>query len=187
MNETTASATNAKIAKHMTDTFGLPKYEMPKMEIPAEFREITDKGVAHARDACAKAKVASEEAADLFKNTYATVANAATDYNLKLIEIFRTNTRAAFDHVHELLGGRSLSSCRPRTYASNTISFPHRIRIFARSLRRWRLRLPSQLSHTCQRPSTGPLDRKCPIRRQTNSFQNNDPLSKSVRTVGGRQ
>jgi phasin len=109
MNETTTSATNAKIAKHMTDTFGLPKYEMPKMEIPAEFREITDKGVAHARDACAKAKVASEEAADLFKNTYATVANAATDYNLKLIEIFRTNTRAAFDHVHELLGVKSPS------------------------------------------------------------------------------
>lgn len=109
MNETTASATNAKIAKRMTDTFGLPKYEMPKMEIPAEFREITDKGVAHARDACAKAKVASEEAADLFKNTYATVANAATDYNLKLIEIFRTNTRAAFDHVHELLGVKSPS------------------------------------------------------------------------------
>ena len=109
MNETTASATNAKIAKHMTDTFGLPKYEMPKMEIPAEFREITDKGVAHARDACAKAKVASEEAADLLKNTYATVANAATDYNLKLIEIFRTNTRAAFDHVHELLGVKSPS------------------------------------------------------------------------------
>jgi phasin len=109
MNETTTSATNAKIAKHMTDTFGLPKYEMPKMEIPAEFREITDKGVAHARDACAKAKVASEEAADLCKNTYATVANAATDYNLKLIEIFRTNTRAAFDHVHELLGVKSPS------------------------------------------------------------------------------
>ena len=109
MNETPASATNAKIAKRMTDTFGLPKYEMPKMEIPAEFREITDKGVAHARDACAKAKVASEEAADLFKNTYATVANAATDYNLKLIEIFRTNTRAAFDHAHELLGVKSPS------------------------------------------------------------------------------
>ncbi|MGB8485208.1 MAG: phasin family protein [Xanthobacteraceae bacterium] len=109
MNETPASATNAKIAKRMTDTFGLPKYEMPKMEIPAEFREITDKGVAHARDACAKARVASEEAADLFKNTYATAANAATDYNLKLIEIFRTNTRAAFDHVHELLGVKSPS------------------------------------------------------------------------------
>ena len=109
MNETTTSAANAKIARQMTDTLGLPKYEMPKMEMPGEFREITDKGVAHARDACAKAKVASEEAADLFKNTYATVANAATDYNLKLIEIFRTNTRAAFDHVHELLGVKSPS------------------------------------------------------------------------------
>ena len=109
MNETTTSAANAKIARQMTDTLGLPKYEMPKMEMPAEFREITDKGVASARDTCAKAKVASEEAADLFKNTYATVANAATDYNLKLIEIFRTNTRAAFDHVHELLGVKSQS------------------------------------------------------------------------------
>jgi len=109
MNETTTSAANAKIARQMTDTLGLPKYEMPKMEMPGEFREITDKGVASARDTCAKAKVASEEAADLFKNTYATVANAATDYNLKLIEIFRTNTRAAFDHVHELLGVKSPS------------------------------------------------------------------------------
>ena len=109
MNETTTGATTAKTAKHMSDSFGLPKYEMPKMEVPAEFLEMTDKGIAHARDTYAKAKVASEEAADLFKNTYATVANAATDYNLKLIEIFRTNTRAAFDHVHELLGVKSPS------------------------------------------------------------------------------
>ena len=109
MNETTTRATNAKIAKHINDPFGMLNYDMPKMEVPAQFREMTDKGVAYARDTCAKAKVASEEAADLFKNTYATVANAATDYNLKLIEIFRTNTRAAFDHVHELLGVKSPS------------------------------------------------------------------------------
>jgi phasin len=108
MNEATSSNANAKIAKHMTDTFGLPN-EMPKMEIPGEFHEITDKGVAHARDTCAKAKVASEEAADLLKNTYATVAKATTDYNLKLIEIARTNTRAAFDYAHELLGVKSPS------------------------------------------------------------------------------
>jgi phasin len=109
MNEATSGNANAKIAKHMTDTFGLPKYEMPKMEIPGEFREITDKAVAHARDTCVKAKVASEEAADLLKNTYATVAKATTDYNLKLIEFARTNTRAAFDYAHELLGVKSPS------------------------------------------------------------------------------
>jgi hypothetical protein len=37
MNETTTGATKAKTAKHMTDSFGLPKYEMPKMEVPAKF------------------------------------------------------------------------------------------------------------------------------------------------------
>ena len=109
MNETTTGATTAKTAKHMSDSFGLPKYEMPKMEVPAEFREMTDKGVAHARDTYAKAKVASEEAADLLENTYSTVAKGVTDYNLKLIEIARTNTRTAFDYVHELLGVKSPS------------------------------------------------------------------------------
>ena len=109
MNETTTGATTAKTAKHMSDSFGLPRYEMPKMEVPAEFREMTDKGVAHARDTYAKAKVASEEAADLLENTYSTVAKGVTDYNLKLIEIARTNTRTAFDYVHELLGVKSPS------------------------------------------------------------------------------
>ena len=109
MNETTTGATTAKTAKHMSDSFGLPRYEMPKMEVPAEFREMTDKGVAHARDTYAKAKVASEEAADLLENTYSTVAKGVTDYNLKLIEIARTNTRTAFDYVRELLGVKSPS------------------------------------------------------------------------------
>ena len=109
MNETTAAATKAKTAKHPSDSFGLPKYEMPKMEVPAEFREMTDKGVAHARDIYAKAMVASEEAADLLENTYATVAKGTADYNRKLIQIARTNTRAAFDYAHELLGVKSPS------------------------------------------------------------------------------
>ena len=53
--------------------------------------------------------MASEEAADLLENTYATVGKGATDYNLKLIEFACTNTRAAFDYVHDLLGAKSPS------------------------------------------------------------------------------
>ena len=53
--------------------------------------------------------MASEEAADLLENTYATAAKGATDYNLKLIEIARTNTRAAFDYAHELWSVKSPS------------------------------------------------------------------------------
>jgi phasin len=119
MTETTTTATKAKTAKHVASSFGLPDYgipnfEMPKfdmsnMEMPEAFREMTQKSVAHAKDTYAKAKMASEEAADLLQKTYATVAKGATDYNLKLIEIARANTRAAFDYANELLGVKSPS------------------------------------------------------------------------------
>src|SRR6201993_3239319 len=119
MTKTTAAATKAKTAKHVASSFGLPDYgipnfEMPKfdlsnMEMPEAFRGMTEKGVAHAKDTYAKVKVASEEAGDLLQATYATVAKGTTDYNLKLIEITRANTRAAFDYAHELLGVKSPS------------------------------------------------------------------------------
>ena len=70
---------------------------------------MAEKGVEHTRDAYTKAKVASEEAVDLFENTYEAAAKRATDYNRKLIAIVRSNTRAAFDNVHELLGAKSPS------------------------------------------------------------------------------
>ena len=116
---TTTAASKAKTTKHVASSFslpdyGIPNFEMPKfdmsnMEMPEAFREMAEQGAAHARDTYAKAKVASEEAADLLQKTYATAAKGATDYNLKLIEIARTNTRTAFDYAHELLGVRSPS------------------------------------------------------------------------------
>jgi phasin len=121
MNETTTNATTPKAekrtgdpSKRAADPFELSraamsKFEMPKIEVPAEFREITDKGVAQAKDACSKARVASDEAADMLKTAYATVAKGATDYNLKFLDIVRTNTRAAFDYVDQLLGVKSPS------------------------------------------------------------------------------
>jgi phasin len=108
MTEAT-TATKATTAKPAAPPFGLPKYEIPKMEVPAEFREMTDMGLGHARDAYAKAKVASEEAADLLQNTYTTIATSATNYNLKIIEIARGNTKAALDYANALLGVKALS------------------------------------------------------------------------------
>jgi phasin len=115
MTETTTHANKAKTTKHAASSFtlpdyGMPKFEMPKFdlpntEMPEAFREMAEKGVAHVT----KAKVACEQAADLLENTYATVAQGAQDYNHKLIEIARTNTRAAFDYAHELLAAKSPS------------------------------------------------------------------------------
>src|SRR5580693_5594340 len=117
MTQPTSAANKAKTTKHAASSFtlpdyGMPKFEMPKFglpntEMPAAFREMAEKGVEHTRDACAKAKVASDEAIDLLENTCETAAKRGTDYNHKLIEIVRTNTRAAFDNVNALLGAKS--------------------------------------------------------------------------------
>jgi phasin len=114
MTEATTATTQAKIAKKTGAPFGLPNYEipkfdLPKMEVPAAFRELADKGIAQARDTYEKAKTATEKATDQLKDTYTAAAKSATDYNLKVIEIARTNTNTAFDNANELLGAKSLS------------------------------------------------------------------------------
>jgi phasin len=72
------------------------------------FREITEKGVAQAKVNFDKARAATDEGTDLFKNSYATAAKGATDYNLKFIEIARTNTNTAFDYAHAMLAVKSV-------------------------------------------------------------------------------
>ena len=52
----------------------MPKFEMPKFEVPAAFREFAEKGVAQAKDAYEKVKAAAEEATYLLEDTYTTAA-----------------------------------------------------------------------------------------------------------------
>src|SRR5260370_32084993 len=115
MTEAPARANTAKTAKHAASPFGLPKFEIPKsdlpnMEMPEAFREIAEKGVAHAKHTYEQAKAAAEEATYLLKDTYTIAPNGATDYNLKAIQIARTNTNTAFDYAHALLAVTSLSA-----------------------------------------------------------------------------
>jgi len=72
------------------------------------FREIADKGIAQAKASLDKAKAATDEGTDLFKNSYATATKGATDYNLKFIEIARANTNTAFDYAHAMLAVKSV-------------------------------------------------------------------------------
>jgi phasin len=114
MTVATTANTKAKIEKHSGSSFGppnpeLPKIDLPKLEVPAAFRELADKGVAQARNTYENAKAATEEATDLLKDTYKIAVKGATDYNLKVIEIARTNTNRAFDYAYELMGVKSPS------------------------------------------------------------------------------
>ena len=114
MTEAITATTQAKTAKYGGPPFGQPNCEIPKiglpeMEVPAAFREFADKGVAQARDTYEKAKAATEKATGQLKDAYTTAAKGATDFNLKVIEIARTNTNTAFDNACELLGVKSPS------------------------------------------------------------------------------
>jgi len=114
MTVTATATTKGKSEKHISSPFslpnsGTPNIDLPKMQVPAAFRELADKGVAQALNTYENAKAATEEATGLLKDTYKTAAKGATDYNLKVIEIARTNTNRAFDYTYELMGVKSPS------------------------------------------------------------------------------
>lgn len=68
-----------------------------------------EKGFAHAQGTYEKAKVAGEQATELVKNTCATAAKGAADYNLKIVEIACTNIKAAFEYGEALMRVKSPS------------------------------------------------------------------------------
>ena len=87
----------------------MPKFEVPKMEVPAALREFAEKSVNQAKDNWEKMKAASEEASDLIEGSYATASKGAADYGLKVIEVSRANTNAAFDFATKLFTVKSLA------------------------------------------------------------------------------
>ena len=48
----------------------MPKFDMPKVEMPAAFREFAERGVAQAKDTYEKMKAAAEEATDVLRPTF---------------------------------------------------------------------------------------------------------------------
>ncbi|MBX9824622.1 MAG: phasin [Xanthobacteraceae bacterium] len=82
---------------------------MPKMEVPAAFREFAEKSVSQCKDGWDKMKAATEEATDVIEGSYVTATKGCADYGLKVIEAARANSNAQFDYASRLLGVKSLS------------------------------------------------------------------------------
>lgn len=89
--------------------FGMPKFDIPKLEVPAAFRDFAEKSIGQARENYDRVKAAAEEATSVLEDAYATASKGMTDYGLKVIEATRYNTNASFDFAVRLLGVRSLS------------------------------------------------------------------------------
>jgi len=87
----------------------MPNFEMPKMEIPAEFREFAENSSSQIRETFERMKSAAEAATDVIEETFATSTKGASDYGLKVIDATRINTSAVFDFYAKLMTTESLS------------------------------------------------------------------------------
>ena len=102
---------NTQTAKPKTKTTipPFPASVFSGAEAPAAFRDIAEKSLSHAKDNYEKMKSAAEEATSVLEDTYATATKGAADYGLKVIELARENSNAAFDFAAELLGAKTFS------------------------------------------------------------------------------
>lgn len=89
--------------------FEIPSFNMPKVEFPAAFREFAEKGVAQTKDAYEKAKAIAEQNTEVLESVYQNATQGSTEYGLKMVEIARYNTNAAFTFVEKLFGVTSPS------------------------------------------------------------------------------
>jgi phasin len=104
MPEANTQTAKPKI-KPQTPPFGT----FPGVETPTAFRDIAEKSLSQAKDNYEKMKSAAEEATGVLEDTYASASKGASDYGLKVIEVARINTNAAFDFATELLNTKSIS------------------------------------------------------------------------------
>ncbi|MCX2724038.1 phasin [Roseibium salinum] len=113
---TTQAKTSAKTArakmKSATGGAAFPDFEafaVPNMEVPAAFREVTEKSIENARDTYAKVKSAAEDATDLMEDTFETSRQGAVEFNHKAVDAFRANADATFSFIKDIMSAKTLS------------------------------------------------------------------------------
>lgn len=105
-----ARTSKAKAAPASVAPFAdLEAFAMPKMEVPAAFREATEKGIENARDAYAKVKTAAEDATDLMEDTFETSRQGVVEFNHKAVDAAKTNADAAFTFIKDIMSVKTLA------------------------------------------------------------------------------
>jgi phasin len=96
--------------KGIKPNFPLSAFEFGKAtEFPGSFRELTEKSLAHSKEAYDRMKAAAEDATGALEGTFSMAAKSTADYNRKVIEVARANANAAFDYARDLLDAKSIS------------------------------------------------------------------------------
>ena len=108
MTELQSIKSSTKTATPAT-AFGMPTFEMPKLEGLTGLRELVERGVAQAKEAYEKLRNAAEEANLAIEAAGTTATSGAAEYGRKFIDAAQANTNAAFDHALALLATRKVS------------------------------------------------------------------------------
>lgn len=87
----------------------MPKFEMPKTEVPEMVREFAEKGVKQAKEGYDKMKAAAQETTDLLETTYTAASKGATEFNMKALDALRANVNASFDFTTAMFGAKTLA------------------------------------------------------------------------------
>jgi phasin len=87
----------------------MPKFEIPKVEVPEMVREFAENGVKQAKEGYDKMKAAAEQTTDLLENTYTAASKGATEFNMKALDALRANINASFDFTTAIFGTKTLA------------------------------------------------------------------------------
>lgn len=105
--EMKTNPTNASIDADEKRGFEMPFFELLKRAMPGVFLGVAEQSAGRVKVNCEKMKAASEEMADVLRETYSINANGMADYGAKVIEISGANTASAFDFLTNLMGTKS--------------------------------------------------------------------------------
>ncbi|WP_127089508.1 phasin [Aquabacter cavernae] len=100
---------NESFAKAFQDQMAAASSAFSKFEMPAPFRDMAEKGVLSARGNYEKFKEAAEQTSDMFEGSCSTAAKGVAEYNLKSLEILRSNMNTAFDFFATVLSAKTPS------------------------------------------------------------------------------
>lgn len=107
--KTESTAKTRASSKASTSAPGFEAFSMPKVEMPAAVREMTEKGLNQSREAYEKFKSAAEEATDMMEDSYETTRQGVVEFNMRALEAAKANTDATYDFMKSLFGAKSLS------------------------------------------------------------------------------
>ncbi len=89
--------------------FDISKFDVSNLEVPAAYRDLTEKALEQTKEGYAKAKAAAEDAVDVVEETLETARDTALEAQMKTVDNAKANTDAVYDFWKDMFSVKSAS------------------------------------------------------------------------------